>query len=98
MKIELKPCPFCGSSDICLANTHTAAFWVECQTCDAEARGDAFGYRGKKENALFAYDPEAKPGTPFTATEIRQMPAAYQKAAASAIKAWNTRAPQGADR
>ena len=27
------PCPFCGSDDIELQNTWTAAYWLQCQEC-----------------------------------------------------------------
>lgn len=37
----LLPCPFCGAEDLELVNTHTPSYWVECETCRAEAHGDS---------------------------------------------------------
>lgn len=39
----VKPCPFCGSRDVELCNTHTATYWLECQGCGAEVSGKAYG-------------------------------------------------------
>lgn len=39
---DLKPCPFCGSRDLELSNTHTPCFWVECSNCEAQVSGDYF--------------------------------------------------------
>lgn len=39
----LKPCPFCGSGDQLLVNTHTACYWISCVMCGAEMHGEAFG-------------------------------------------------------
>lgn len=91
--IALLPCPFCGGDDLQLGNTHTPKFSVECLSCNAEVGGLYFPYRGKKDNIKFHYDPELPALSPFDATELRQMPAAYQKAAASAVEAWNRRTP-----
>lgn len=38
---KLLPCPFCGSEDLELNNTHTACYWVECSQCGAEVSGTA---------------------------------------------------------
>lgn len=47
---EIKPCPFCGSDDIELCNTHTAAYWMECQECSAQVDGKSYeGASGKEE-------------------------------------------------
>lgn len=46
---KLMPCPFCGSSDVILANTHTASYWVECQSCEANAKG--ISYQGNHVDA-----------------------------------------------
>lgn len=88
---KMLPCPFCNSDDLHLRNTHTPYFWVECDSCGAQVNGKYFEYRGKKENAKFSYEPDAPKGSWFAATELKQMPKAYQRAAASAIAAWNTR-------
>lgn len=37
---ELNPCPFCGSTDVELTHTWTAAYWVECQDCGATRHGE----------------------------------------------------------
>lgn len=88
----LAPCPFCGGADIRLHNTHTPKFSVECEDCGAEAHGEYFPFRGNKEKALFSYEHDSEPGIPFQTGDISKMPAAYRKAAASAIAAWNRRA------
>lgn len=36
------PCPFCGSDDIQLRNTHAAYYWVECQGCRALVHGEPY--------------------------------------------------------
>ncbi|EAM1616371.1 hypothetical protein EU642_22310 [Salmonella enterica] len=38
---QLAPCPFCGRDDeLAICNTHTPLFWVECESCEAEKRGE----------------------------------------------------------
>jgi Lar family restriction alleviation protein len=32
---RLKPCPFCGSTDVKAGNTHTPYYQVECGLCEA---------------------------------------------------------------
>jgi len=36
---SVRSCPFCGSGDIDLCNTHTALYWMECQSCGAQVDG-----------------------------------------------------------
>lgn len=48
---EVLPCPFCGSDDIELANTHTPSYWVECLECSAEVHGQYF-------EEAFNFDPD----------------------------------------
>lgn len=38
----VEPCPFCGSTDIALCNTHNSAYWMECQNCGAQVAGKSF--------------------------------------------------------
>lgn len=33
---QLRPCPFCGSGEIVVGNTHTPHYRAECQKCGAE--------------------------------------------------------------
>jgi len=42
----LEPCPFCGSHDLEVSNSHTPSYSVECLCCEAEKCG-AYHY-GKK--------------------------------------------------
>lgn len=35
---KLKPCPFCGSTDLDVSNTHTPCYIVSCE-CGAEMTG-----------------------------------------------------------
>lgn len=36
---ELRACPFCGRPDAEICNTHSPAYWVKCNFCDAEGPG-----------------------------------------------------------
>jgi len=38
----IEACPFCGSTDIALCNTHNSAYWMECQNCAAQVDGQSF--------------------------------------------------------
>jgi Lar family restriction alleviation protein len=38
----VKPCPFCGSTDLELCNTWTASYWIECLWCGAQMHGESF--------------------------------------------------------
>lgn len=49
---EVKPCPFCGSADIALCNTHTAAYWMECQDCGAQVDGHSYASLDDDESHL----------------------------------------------
>lgn len=51
----IRGCPRCGSFDLDLDNTHTAAYWISCNTCAAEGidvtiSGKSFsgGYRSER--------------------------------------------------
>jgi len=33
---EIKPCPFCGSDEIEIEQTHPEAIWFRCSNCGAE--------------------------------------------------------------
>jgi len=51
----LRGCPFCGSFDLELNNTHTAAYWISCNSCESEGMdvrvsGKCFsgGYRSER--------------------------------------------------
>jgi len=74
---KLNPCPFCGSIDLEVSNTHTPSYWVECHECDAKAHGASFNYTTKQHN-----DFHSKP-----------LPRPYVLARKSAIAAWNRRTP-----
>lgn len=89
------PCPFCGRSDtLRLANTHTAKFWIECDTdlggCSAQVHGEYFD--GPQRRTRFSYNPDAAPDYNLCARTIRELHPEYRKAARSAIAAWNRRA------
>lgn len=89
---KLKPCPFCGSTDIDLSNTHTAAFSVECNDCGAEAHGEYFeGPRAAKHIHYSPFPQSDHEG------DYHQLPENYRLAADSAVAAWNRRtsAPAG---
>lgn len=48
---KVLPCPFCGSTDIELCNTHAPSYWLECQGCGAQAHGEGFGDKGQNTKA-----------------------------------------------
>jgi len=50
---KLKPCPFCGGTNLEMVNTHTAAYWVQCETCGAEC-GDPTPYGSRLMTKAFA--------------------------------------------
>lgn len=39
---KLKPCPFCGGTELSLENTHTPSYWISCE-CGVEMHGRALG-------------------------------------------------------
>jgi len=49
---ELRPCPFCGSTELELANTWTPSYWVECNCCGATKPGQAANWKTNDQ----AYD------------------------------------------
>lgn len=51
---EVKPCPFCGSGMIELENTHSAAYWMECQGCGAQVDGESFTNHPDNEESHLA--------------------------------------------
>jgi hypothetical protein len=54
-KIKLEHCPFCGSRDIALVNTHSPYYWLECQNCDCQLTEDGGhddSLAGHKDSAL----------------------------------------------
>lgn len=62
------PCPFCGSDDIELTNTHTACYWCECQNCGAQVTGEAYegdhsenAHKVAALSAIKAWNTRAKP-------------------------------------
>ena len=85
--IQLLPCPFCGSDDLELCNTHTPSFWVECHGCEAQVHGEYF--EGPRRKTKFGY--AEAPRGPFEAN-FANLHSEYRKAAKSAIAAWNRRA------
>ncbi len=44
---HLNPCPFCGSTNVEICNTHTPIYWVECGDCGAQ--GGPGNYRARRE-------------------------------------------------
>jgi hypothetical protein len=72
----LRACPFCGSDDLELCNTHTACYWICCNACDAE--GFTVEVTGKAFNGSYASEK-----LPLSN---------HEKAKQSAIAAWNRRA------
>lgn len=89
---DLLPCPFCGGTDLEIANTHTPSFWVRCNECDAEATGEHFPTpTGTVRENRFHYSPTPD-DTGFEAT-FENLHPEYQEAFRSAVNAWNRRTP-----
>jgi uncharacterized Zn finger protein len=46
MELQMIACPFCGSDEVTVHNTHTPYYWAECEGCGAEGpqtrNGDAW--------------------------------------------------------
>jgi Lar family restriction alleviation protein len=58
-KAELKPCPFCGHSDVQIRPIVLAGTWataVDCPSCFAQVTGDIEAYAISNWNSR-AYDP-----------------------------------------
>lgn len=52
---EVFPCPFCGSENVRLVHTWTAAYWVECENCGAQVDGDSYPHdRSEEDHRLSA--------------------------------------------
>lgn len=83
-----KPCPFCGSNDVVLNNTHTASFWCECTDCSATVHGESF--KGPHRRTRFSYEPSPHPSVKSEAS-FEQLHPEYRLAALSACEAWNRR-------
>jgi Lar family restriction alleviation protein len=70
------PCPFCGSTDLELQNTHTPHYWIECQGCEAQVSDPGHGrrntlpaHRASKAAVLAAWNRRALPTTPAPTSE-----------------------------
>ena len=48
-KDKVLVCPFCGGPPE-LQNTHTACYWIECQNCEAQVSGEAYGTNVSSQN------------------------------------------------
>lgn len=78
---QVKPCPFCGGTDVEMANTHTAYYWIECATCGAEHSGAASGgssvsaHRAAARRTLEAWNTRA------TATHYAECSACFAEVA-----------------
>ena len=94
MDARLLPCPFCGmKSSLRVKNTHTAAFWVECDDgeggCGAQVHGEP--QEGPHRDTRFVYDPEGI-DWPFCARSYDELHPEYKAALRSAVQRWNHRA------
>lgn len=74
---ELKPCPFCGGTELEVINTHTPSYWVEC-SCGAQKDGD--------------YEEPKIPDATEEFDAFDLMCGYYVRAMKSAVTEWNRRA------
>lgn len=42
---HLEPCPFCGSEEVIVRNTHTPSYWAECMNCGAKGPNTTYPKR-----------------------------------------------------
>ena len=64
----LKPCPFCGSTDV--ENDHTGPWWVTCQTCGCDGpTAPTEAESAEAWNAALRHEPPADP-TPLPAPAL----------------------------
>lgn len=83
------PCPFCGSTDVEIGNTHTPYFCVTCQDCEAEIHGEYFDSPdGRSRTTKFSYTPNPRNEWEATYEELHPE---YKQAFDSAIETWNKR-------
>jgi transcription elongation factor Elf1 len=56
--VRLLSCPFCGSYNLEVCNTHTPSFWVNCFDCEGQAHGKYRSGRFKAAlmSAVVAWD------------------------------------------
>ena len=59
LELFLKHCPFCGSTEVVLENTHNPSYWVECQDCEAQIHGESYGSR-KDYGSIASHKKSAK--------------------------------------
>lgn len=52
-------CPFCGSCEVELLNTHTACYWIACP-CGVEVTGKGYGGHKQSENLSLSDHKRAK--------------------------------------
>lgn len=79
----LKPCPFCGSEDVTLGNTHTPHYRAQCEDCSAEGP-DGWDYIPEEFQALIPKMPKKRMTKSLT---MRIHKSAFE----AAIDAWNNR-------
>ena len=60
--VKLLPCPFCGSDNLEVCNTHTPSFWVNCFDCEGQAHGKyrEGQFKAAMLNAVDAWNRRAK--------------------------------------
>lgn len=47
----LEPCPFCGSLNVTVSNTHTPSYWAECEDCGAQGPSSTYPKREARSRA-----------------------------------------------
>lgn len=56
---KLKPCPFCGGTEMKLTSTHTPSYWIECP-CGAEVHARGISPRSTNPDAIRRCHQQAK--------------------------------------
>ena len=76
-KDQVRPCPFCGGTEVALLNTHTASYWIECEGCGVEVRGKASGGSSVSAHRKAAKSTLAAWNTRSGATHYAECPACF---------------------
>lgn len=86
----LRHCPFCGSSDIELSNTHTPCYTAKCGNCEAEGSDGRMMIDHKLVRQM-----QRMPMKSMSRKRVKEI---HEIAFKAGIDAWNCRVPFQSDR